>query len=255
MDIVLFENKRMLKSSKLKNIEFIEHVFSTRDFGNQGLHVSDDINTVLNNRLNLAKSINIDFKKLVSAQQVHGTKVKRVYIEDIGKGSIRYEESLQNYDALITNVPELPLFAFYADCVPVFIVDPIKRCIAIVHSGWKGTLNNITENVINKMINEFNSDPTDLIAVIGPHINSSCYEVNDEIIKQFEIAGYDKDSQIKGRNLDLGLIIKNQLINKGLKNIEADNHCTGCDLNLFFSHRMENGQTGRMAGIIMIKGG
>lgn len=254
MDIVLYENKRMLISSKLQNIDFIKHIFATRDFGNQGLHVGDDKNDVLKNRMILANSIGVNYEDLISVQQVHGDKVKTITLDDLGKGAINYDDSLKGYDALITNIPKLPLFAFYADCVPIFIVDPVKKAIGIVHSGWKGTLLNISGNVIDNMIKEYKSEPKDLIAIIGPHIQSCCYEVSDEIINLFNSAGYNIGNQIIKNRLDLGLIVKNQLIKKGLKNIELDNHCTGCDLNLFFSHRKENGQTGRMAGIIVIKG-
>ena len=253
MEIYLFDNKRILKSDMLNAINFIEHVFSTKDFGNQGLHVGDTKKDVLNNRMNLTKAININKNNLVSSEQVHGNSVKRVFIEDAGKGALEYGESLKNCDALITNTLNLPLFAFFADCVPIFLVDPIKKCIGIAHSGWKGTLNNIVGKTIDSFIKEFDSLPHNIIAVIGPYIKGKCYEVNSEIIELFTQAGYNKDKQIVGNNIDLGLIVQHQLRQKGLIKIELDNHCTSCDSSLFFSHRRELGITGRMAGIIMLK--
>lgn len=254
MDILTYKNKRLLKSNSLEQIGFITHAFSTRDFGNLGLHVEDVKENVIENRKLFAQFLDIDFNNLVSAKQVHGNKITRVTIDDMGKGSIDYENSIENTDTLITNVPGLPLFAFYADCVPIFIVDPINKCIGIVHSGWKGTLNNIAGNAIDSFIKEFKSHPSDLIAVIGPHICKACYEVSNDIINKFRDSGYLEATDYSVNKLDLGYIINNQLLKKGLKNIEQVTNCTSCDLDMFYSHRKENGMTGRMAGIIMIKG-
>lgn len=254
MDILTHNNKRLLKSNFLEQISFVEHAFSTRDFGNLGLHVGDIKENVIENRKLFAQSLGIDFNKLVSAKQVHGNNIIRVTIDDIGKGSKDYENSIENSDALITNVPGLPLFAFYADCVPIFIVDPINKCIGIVHSGWKGTLNNIAGNAIDAFIKEFSSHPSDLIAVIGPHICKACYEVSNDIINEFRESGYLEATDDSVNKLDLGYIINNQLLEKGLKNIEQVTYCTSCDLDMFYSHRKEHGKTGRIAGIIMIKG-
>ena len=254
MDINTNEKGRLLKSEKLEEFNFIEHSFSTRDFGNQGLHVGDIKSEVLKNRSQFAKAININPKKLVSAQQVHGVNIVRVYKEDAGKGALDYQDSIKDCDALITSESDIPLFAFYADCVPIFIADPVKRSIGIVHSGWKGTLNNIAGKVIDAFIEEFDSDPVGIIAVIGPHICRDCYEVSDDIIDQMTNKGYIGSKFMKDNFLDLGEIVKNQLEEKGLINIELDDHCTSCNLDMFYSHRKENGKTGRMAGIIMLKG-
>lgn len=254
MDILTYKKKRLLKSNVLNQIGFIEHAFSTRDFGNLGLHVGDIKENVLENKKLFANSLKVDYKKLVSAKQVHGNNVVRVTLDDIGKGSKDYETSIDNTDALITNTPGLPLFAFYADCVPIFIVDPVQKAIGIVHSGWKGTLNNIAGNTIDAFIKEFHSKPNELIAIIGPYICKDCYEVSDDIIIRFKDSGYIKDSEVLYNKLDLGNIIEKQLLDKGLENIEKTEFCTSCCLDMFFSHRKEYGETGRMAGIIMIKG-
>jgi hypothetical protein len=254
MDILTYRKKRLLKSKILRKISFVEHAFSTRDFGNLGLHVDDIKDNVIENRKVFAESVNIDFKTLVSAKQVHGNKVIRVKLENLGQGAIDYEKSIDNCDALITDIPKIPLFAFYADCVPIFLVDPVKKAVGIVHSGWKGTLNNIAGNTVDAFIKEFNSRPSDLIAVIAPYICKDCYEVSVEIIEQFKKSGYIEDTDYYISNLDLGNIINNQLLAKGLLKIENAEFCTSCNLDMFFSHRKENGKTGRMAGIIMIKG-
>ncbi len=254
MYILTYKNRRLLKSNVLEQINFVEHAFSTRDFGNLGLHVGDIKENVVANRRLFAESLDIDSNRLVSAKQVHGNNVVRVTLDDLGKGSTDYEKSIENTDALITNAPGLPLFAFYADCVPVFIVDPIKEAIGIIHSGWKGTLNNIAANTIDAFIKEFNSKPQDLIAVIGPYICKACYEVSNDIIEKFKGFGYIEETYNENNHLDLGNIINKQLLNKGLNKIEKAEYCTSCDLDMFYSHRKECGKTGRMAGIIMIKG-
>lgn len=254
MDIFTYEDKRLLKSKRVDNLDFIEHAFSTRDFGNLGLHVGDVSEHVLENRRKFAAALNIDYKDLVSSKQIHGDKIVRVNMDDVGKGATNYEKSIENCDGLITNIPNLPLFAFYADCVPVFLVDPVKKAIGIVHSGWKGTLYNISGNAIKAFIKEFKSRPKDIIAVIGPYICQGCYEVSDDIIKKFKESGFIEDADVFFNKLDLGNIIKKQLLDRGLVNIEKTEYCTSCNIDIFFSHRKENGKTGRMAGIIMIKG-
>ncbi len=254
MQILTYKNKRLLKSKLLEQFSFVQHAFSTKDFGNLGLHVGDIKENVIKNRRLFAESIGIDSDKLVSAKQVHGNNVLRVTLDDLGNGSTEYEKSMDNTDALITNSPGLPLFAFYADCVPIFIVDPVQKAIGIVHSGWKGTLNNIAANTVDAFIKEFNSRPSDLIAVIGPYICKACYEVSVDIIEKFKESGYIKETYNENNHLDLGDIINKQFLNKGLKNIGKTKYCTSCDLDMFYSHRKEFGKTGRMAGIIMIKG-
>jgi polyphenol oxidase len=254
MDILTNKKKRLLKSNVLNQISYIEHAFSTRDFGNLGLHVGDIKYNVIENRKLFAEAVNINFNNIVSAKQVHGNNVVRVYMEDVGKGATDYENSIENCDALVTDIPKIPLFAFYADCVPIFLVDPIKKAIGIVHSGWKGTLYNIAGNTVDVFVKEFKSNPGDLIAVIGPYICKDCYEVSSDIIEKFKENGFIEKQEKNSNNIDLGNIIKNQLLNKGLKTIEQSTICTSCNLDLFFSHRKEQGETGRMAGIIMIKG-
>ena len=254
MDIFTYNDKRLLKSKKIDDIDFIEHAFSTRDFGNLGLHVGDIREHVLENRDQFAKALKLNYKNLVSAKQIHGNKIARVSMSDIGKGATNYEFSIEDSDGLITDIPNLPLFAFYADCVPIFLVDPVNKAVGIVHSGWKGTLYNISGNAINAFIKEFNSRPKDIIATIGPYICQKCYEVSDDIIIKFKESGFIEDEDVLFNKLDLGNIIKKQLLDRGLENIEKTEYCTSCNIDMFFSHRKENGKTGRMAGIIMIKG-
>lgn len=247
-------NKRFLKSEILDDLGFVKHIFSTRDFGNQGLHVGDNREIVLSNRKKLSDELNVDSKTLVAAEQVHGTKVARVFKENIGRGALDYNDSLKGYDGLITNVPNVPLFAFFADCVPIFLADYDKKAIGIVHAGWKGTLGNIAGKSISSMKKEFGSNPKDIVAVIGPHIGVDCYEVSQDIIAIVQAMDVDSNYFIKDNHIDLGLIIKWQLENIGLLNIELDDHCTSCNLDLFYSHRKESGKTGRMAGMILIEG-
>lgn len=253
MKILRNEYGRLLVSKIFDSLDFQKHAFSTRDFGNQGLHVGDEIEYVLQNRQKLTDSLGIDSKKIVTAQQVHGDKIARVYSKDTGRGALDYERSIKGCDGLITDEPGVPLFAFYADCVPVFLVDSNNKSIGIIHSGWKGTYLDISGKAVDAFIEEFSSSPINIRAVIGPHICKDCYEVSKDIVTQFEDKGYGDFIEKKRNHLDLGGIIKYQLEKKGVKEIEYDQNCTSCSSELFFSHRKESGKTGRMAGIIMIK--
>lgn len=256
MEIREAAGRRCLKSPVLEELDFLAHLFSTRDFGNQGLHVGDDPVRVREHRRLFSEAAGVKAEDLVSGQQVHGTRVLRVGAEDLGRGSLDYEDGFEGTDGLITDVPGIPLFGFYADCTPIFLTDPVRKAIGLVHAGWKGTLSDIAGIAVERMAEEFGSRPEDLIAVIAPRIGVECYPVSREVLEQAAALGFAGPPYVQGDHLDLGAINEALLRRKGVKRIETDRHCTACRLDLFYSHRREagkDGHTGRMAAIVMIR--
>jgi len=247
----------------------VKHGFTTRGGGvspepydslNLGLHVGDRPENVLENRARVARALGLDPRCLVAGVQVHGDRVQVVSREHSGRGAKSDQDALPGVDALVTDRPGIPLAGFYADCVPVFVLDPDKKVVALAHAGWKGTVLRIAAKTITTIVSTFRSDPENCLAVIGPSIGQCCYEVDAKVINKLR-AGF-KDWQRfvrstgKGRwNLNLAAANRAALLDAGLKpeNILTVGLCTACHNDLFFSHRASGGKTGRMGAIIMLK--
>ena len=120
---------------------------------------------------------------MVLSKQTHTTNVRVVTEEDKGKGVIR-ERDYTDVDGMITNVPGICLVTSYADCVPLYFVDPVKKAIGLSHSGWRGTVGKIGKNTVQLMQENFGSKPEDLLAAVGPSVCMDCYEVSEDVIEQ-----------------------------------------------------------------------
>ena len=174
--------------------EGILHGFSTRLGGVSKDHLysmnlsfsrGDAPEHVVENYHRIADAIGFDPENLVFSDQTHTTNVRIVTEEDRGKGFSR-ERDYTDVDGLITNVPGLVLATFYADCVPLYFYDPVKKVIGLSHSGWKGTVGRMGQVTISKMSEEFGCDPKNILAAIGPSICQDCYEVSEDVIFQFQ---------------------------------------------------------------------
>lgn len=218
---------------------------------NMGYHVGDDHKRVTENRRIFCKAIGIELDSLVLAQQVHGDKIMVVDKEHAGCGAYDFESGLANTDALITNSNAVAIGILTADCVPVMLFDPIKKVIGVSHAGWKGSLSKIAAKTVLKMNEIYGTKPSDCLASIGPCICKNCYEVSDSIIEQFENT-FNYKVKNKENKLDLLHIIKIQLNEIGVKYISSMELCTACNLNLFYSHRAENGYTGRIISLLKL---
>lgn len=234
--------------------------FSTRNGGvsigewnslNCALHVNDLPQNVVRNRQLLTDAIGVSFAGWTCAEQVHGNEVYVVSKQDRGKGRFSSADAIPSKDGLITNVPGICLTSFYADCVPLYFFDPVHQVIGLAHAGWKGTVSSIALELVHKMHRTFGSQPKQLKAAIGPAIGRCCYEVDDAVIQHFEAAHitYGITPKINKRFwLDLKEINRQIMIKAGImaSNIELSNLCTACHTDVFFSHRAEEGKTGRM---------
>jgi polyphenol oxidase len=228
---------------------------------NCALHVGDVETDVLENRKRAASAAGFDFSAWTCAEQVHGSEIAVASKMQRGAGRLRREDSVGDKDGMITDTPGIMLAAFYADCVPLWFVDPEHRAVGVAHAGWKGTVGKIAEKAVDAFVKTFDSDPSRMLAAIGPSIGACCYEVDDYVIDKVKEAGgtLGEDYVPAASNgrymLNLSKFNANQLVKAGilLNHIEITGYCTSCRSDLFFSHRKEQGKTGRMAAWIAIK--
>lgn len=228
---------------------------------NLGLHVGDDSDAVLENRALVAQAVGTDPEALTIPQQVHGNTVAVVGKQERGRGAVTDDDALAKVDALVTNTPDVPLMVLVADCVTVSLYDPARHAIGLAHAGWKGTLGRIAERTVEEMTGAFGSKPADIIAGIGPSIGRGHYDVGEEVFEAFRREFGVKESgdfcveDMDGTcYLDLWVANETQLLAGGLRqeNIAISEMCTACYPARFYSHRRENGDTGRFAAITML---
>lgn len=186
----------LLKYPLLEQTGIVEHCFTTRIGGvSKGIYESlnlsftrgDEDAAVRENFRRLAGAMKTDVSKFVFTDQTHTTNVRRVTAEDAGKGIVK-ERDYTDIDGLITNEPGLVLSTFYADCVPLYFVDPVHRAIGMSHSGWKGTVGKMGAATITAMKREFGTEAKDLVCAIGPSICQDCYEVSEDVADAFKEA-------------------------------------------------------------------
>jgi polyphenol oxidase len=225
---------------------------------NLGLHVEDEADKVIANRRIIAETLGFAFEDFICAQQVHGTEIKVVTKTFKGRGILEFSYAIPNTDAIITNEPGLALMTNYADCVPIFFLDPVQKAIGLAHAGWKGTAAEIGPKTLLALQESFGSKPTDCLVAIGPSIGACCYEVSDHLFEAFAKFSYQKDLfEDKGNGkwmLNLWEANRRQLLSAGVKdsNLTIAEVCTSCNNQLLFSHRADGGKTGRLAAIIKL---
>ena len=246
------------------------HGFSTRLGGvSQGYLGSMNLSTargdtpenVQENLRRLGECIGFEPKNLVLSHQTHTANVRTVTEADRGCGIVK-ERPYQDVDGLITNVPGLMLMTFYADCVPLFFVDPVHRAVGLTHSGWRGTVQQIGRVTLERMREEYGTRPEDVIAAIGPSICQDCYEVSEDVIDEFrKVYAPEKQKEIFYRKengkyqLDLWKANRILLMNSGIRpeNMNISELCTCCNSELLFSHRASQGKRGNRAAFLGIQ--
>ncbi|PCN45628.1 hypothetical protein B9C88_02815 [Brevibacillus laterosporus] len=225
---------------------------------NMGLHVGDDPNHVIKNRQQLADQQGFSFETWTCADQIHGNKVTKISAGQMGAGRDSLESVITNTDGLYTTEQGVFLTSFYADCVPLFFLDPIRNAIGLAHAGWKGTVSLIGREMIEAFRREYQSNPEDIYVAIGPSIGACCYEVDERVMQQARIAASSWEQAVqpshKTSHYMLDLRRLNQVIveEAGVPadHISTTHYCTSCRNDLFFSHRKDRGNTGRMASFI-----
>ncbi|MCI9479319.1 MAG: peptidoglycan editing factor PgeF [Lachnospiraceae bacterium] len=270
MKVVEREGVPFLVFPGLDETEAVIHGFSTRMGGvSEGMFSSmnlsfargDEEGRVRENFARLGRAMGFDCRNLVFSDQTHTSNVRVVTEADRGKGFVR-EKDYRDVDGLVTNVPGLVLAAFYADCVPLFLVDPVHRAVGLSHSGWKGTVGKIGKRTVELMKEQYGTRPEDLTAAIGPSICQDCYEVSGDVIGQFQEAfekTYWKEIfyEKPDGKYQLNLWRANELIFReaGLlpERILTTDLCTCCNAKLLFSHRASKGKRGNLGAFLMLK--
>lgn len=219
---------------------------------NLGSTVGDDPVRVLKNKNKLLEAIGYFPGQLAQIHQVHSVHVE-VVNKRVGKNSV-----LVKGDAIISNTPGLLMLMRFADCVPILFFDPVKNAAGIAHAGWVGTVKEIVIKAVKELKYQFGTDPSDLITGIGPSIGPDHYEIGGDVIEEVKRTFPNdwKKLLIEGHDsvkLDLWEANKISLKKAGVKHIETAEICTACNVEDWYSHRAENGKTGRFAAVIGLK--
>lgn len=248
----------------LEDTGIVRHGFSTRLGGvsigghssmNLSLSRGDQPEAVRENTERITRAIGVDREKLVYTNQTHTTRVAAVSAEDAGK-------TLAETDGLVTDSPGICLVTFYADCVPLYFVDPVRRAVGLSHSGWRGTVGNMAAATVEKMKECFGTRPEDIVAAVGPSICQDCYEVSEDVIRQFQ-AAYPRECweelfYEKGNGkfqLDLWRANEINLRGAGVRpdHIAVTNVCTCCNPEILFSHRVQGWDRGNLCAFLALK--
>lgn len=254
-----------------RNYTWLTHGFSTRYGGvSDGIYKSmnlsfsqgDDERRVLKNHCIMAKTMGVELADMVYSHQTHTTNVLRVTREHAGMG-FTVTRNFHDVDGFVTDVPGLMLVTAYADCVPLYFADTRLHVIGLSHSGWRGTVNNMAQATVDKMSYEFGSRPCDIAAFIGPSICVSCYEVGDDVARNFrDRYGAESEKILTKKEaasedkyyLNLHAANRINMLNSGIspQNIHVTDICTCCNPELLFSHRASKGKRGGLCGYMMI---
>lgn len=240
----------------------VRHLFSTRLGGvsegccssmNLSFSRGDDPEKVLENYKRIASALQCNVEDIVTSDQTHTTNIRLVTAKDRGKGVTKARD-YTDIDGLITNRQGVVLATFYADCVPLYFVDPVHKAIGLAHSGWKGTAHKMGECMVKAMGEAFGTCPKDIIAAIGPSICVDCYEVSEEVAIYFrEYEGVLMEGKAPGKyQLNLWEANRQILMNAGVsaENIEVTDLCTCCNPEYLFSHRASQGKRGNLGAFL-----
>ncbi|MDD6491124.1 MAG: peptidoglycan editing factor PgeF [Firmicutes bacterium] len=281
MLLIRKKNNDHIKVNQYKQIEYltfplleqagmVRHLFSTRVGGvSEGIYASmnlsyargDKKEAVDENFRRIAEIFQTTPDHIVCSKQTHTTNIRRVTMQDMGKGVTRpldYDE----IDGLVTNEPGIILCTSYADCVPLYFVDPENQAIGLAHSGWRGTVNRMGAVMVRTMQEIFGSKPQELLAAIGPSICQECYEIGEEVAENFresfpgEWQYLLKDGKEAGKyQLDLWEANRRILLNAGVlpEHLAVTDVCTCCNKEVLFSHRASNGKRGNLAAFLELR--
>ena len=279
---ILITKKHLIQSLDGKNEELpllhyllleatgiVEHCFTTRMGGvskgvceslNLSFSRGDNPEAVLENYRRVAEVFGKGIEDFICTDQTHTTTVLQVGKKEAGFG-VTKERPYTDVDGLITNEPDVILSTFYADCVPLYFVDPVHKAIGLSHSGWRGTVGRMGQKTLEAMREAFGTNPAEVYAAIGPSICQDCYEISEDVAERFydEFAGHGEQILINKGNgkyqLDLWKANEIVMLEAGIlpENLAVTNICTCCNSELLFSHRASQGKRGNLAAFLMLK--
>ena len=255
----------------LENTGMVRHGFSTRlggvssgEFESMNFNTTrgDSLDHVEENFRRFCGAIGCDWDLAVMSHQTHTVNVEKVTADMVTKGRSFWEKKpFTHVDGLVTDVPGAVLITSYADCVPLYFLDPVKKVIGLSHSGWRGTVERMGAVTVAKMQKEYGCDPADILACVGPSICHDCYEIGPEVAEEFYKAFTEEEAeQILAKNqagrYQLDLWKANALILKGAgirrEHMAITNVCTCCNPDLLFSHRYTKGKRGNLSAFLSL---
>lgn len=252
----------------LEETGMVKHLFSTRMGGvSEGIYSSMNLSytrgdrreAVDENFRRIAAVLGCSVEDMVCSDQTHTTNLRIVGRADGGKGITRAKD-YSDVDGLLTDEPGVYLATFFADCVPLYFVDTKRKAIALAHSGWRGTVARMGQCVVEKMREAYGTDPSDLVAAVGPSICQACYEVSGDVAGAFA-AAFAKPGQEREILLDKGggkyqldLWRANEIVltEAGIPetNIQVTDLCTCHNDRYLFSHRASHGKRGNLGAFL-----
>ena len=261
------------RNQKIGDLEYLTadcldgvcHAFSTRFGGvsegalsslNLGVHRGDKKENVIENYRILGSAVGFSPEQTVFTRQEHTDLLRKVGKADCGTGIFREPDYVA--DGIYTNEPGVALVCFSADCTPILLYDPVKKAVAAVHSGWRGTAMGIVRRAVETLSREFGSEPADIRAAIGPCIGSCCFEVGVEVPEAMRSAlGAEAEPAIEARgekyHVDLKEINRIWLRLAGVQAVDVSGECTMCAPDRFWSHRVTKGNRGSLAAVILLR--
>jgi polyphenol oxidase len=258
----------MITYNLLNKYNKIAHFCTTRQGGTSvGNYASfnlspfsgDDMSAVFENQSKLAEWLGIDADKIILPFQTHGTEVKEITDRFFELADEEKRDYLSSVDAIFTRIQKVCIGISTADCVPILFYDPTKQVVAAAHAGWRGTCGRIAEKTIKALVEVYHCEPSDILVIIGPSISAKVYEVGQEVVDNFESAGFEIPEIVEIRNksiyLDLWKANEQSLLKAGITadNIEVAGICTFTEHERFFSARRLGIKSGRLLSGIMLK--
>jgi polyphenol oxidase len=218
---------------------------------NVGRTVGDDQANVVENHRRIYAHLHLQPDQVVTGHQVHGNRVAAVGPSDVGS-------VVPNTDGLVTNTPGVALMLRFADCQSILLYDPEHHAIGLVHAGWRGVAQGVGRRAVEAMHHHFGSRPKNLIAGLGPAIGPCCYMVGDDVAAAmgYALRNWKEVMQLESEGqwrFDLPAANAQQLAAAGVRHIEEAGMCTACRVDEFYSHRAEQGRTGRFASVIYLQ--
>lgn len=248
-----------LSFQQINKFPYVQAHFTTRHGGvsaspygtlNLAFHVGDKEENVIENHRLLGEQLNYDYHKLIHMRQIHSD------IVTIADSNMHFTAPPQ-CDAVITNRVNVPLMVMSADCTPILIYDPLHHAIGAVHAGRAGALKGILPKTLHAMQAHYGTSMQDVCIVFGPSIHGCCYEINETIANEVKEKGYEDALLYEKMKvyLDVNTILYLQLRTMGIAShcIESASHCTACHAQEYFSYRAQNQNTGRIAGVIILR--
>lgn len=224
--------------------------------GNMALHVCQNREHVLENRRILAEELGCELRDFVCSNQTHSANFFKVEASDRGRGALATDSAIADTDALYTFERGLLLCCFTADCVPVILYDDKKGLTGIIHSGWQGTVKEITPKLLDRLLREEHCDPKNLSVFIGASLSAARFEVDADVSEQFSRLGYADDliywnSNTGKYHIDNQLVVSRQCQRAGIspEQIALDRTCTFESPDCF-SYRRDKA-SGRQMSFVM----